>query len=377
MTTDRPGSGLGPRLFAAQASIVLIGSLTLVAVALVLAPGVFRSHMDAGMGMGSMSRSTTDHVEQAFAQAISVSLAAAAAAALSAALVVSWFLTRRITRPVQRMTDAAERVAAGDYDTVVPPAGIGSEFDRLDASFNTMARELARTETRRRELLADLAHELRTPVATLDGFLEGLQDGVVPASEETWETMRDQTTRLRRLVSDVGTVSLAEERRLHVSDDPVDITAFAREVVRGWRPGYAEKGVRLSLVCDDAPALVTGDPDRLREIIDNLLSNALRHTAPAGHVEVSVTSTPSTVRIHVRDNGVGIDAADLPHVFERFYRADPARGHDNTGSGLGLAIARALVRAHDGTIEAASAGLGQGTLVTLTLPVAAKRPEST
>ena len=370
MNGGRPQSGLGPRLFAAQVMIVVTGGLTLVVVAVIVAPGVFHDHIDRGMGMGAMSRSMSEEVDRAFERAIAISLVAAVVAALITTLLVSWFLTRRITRPVQRMAAAAERVADGDYDATVPHANLGSEFARLDASFNTMARELARTETRRRELLADLAHELRTPVATLDGFLEGLQDGVLTADAETWATMRGQTTRLRRLVQDIRAISLADERRLRLADHPVDVSALARDCVRGWSPGYAEKGVGLELWGDDAPAPVTGDPDRIREVIDNLLGNALRHTATDGHVDVMVSGSAGGVRIEVRDDGEGIDPADLPHVFERFYRADPARGHDAAGSGLGLTIARALVRAHGGTIRVTSPGLGQGALFTITLPAA-------
>lgn len=176
----------------------------------------------------------------------------------------------------------------------MPHARLGTEFASLEDAFNTMADELARTETRRRELLADLAHELRTPVATLDGFLEGLQDGVLPATAETWQTMRDQATRLRRLVQDVGTVSLAEERRLHLADSPLDLWSLADDVVRGWNQAYAEKGVHLALRNGDTPAYVTGDPDRLGEVLDNLLADALRHTPSAGHVDVTGPGSPSS-----------------------------------------------------------------------------------
>src|SRR5665811_2388666 len=136
--------------------------------------------------MGTVEPPMARHIDRAFEDTIAISLGAAVLASLITTMAVSWFLTRRITRPVQQMADAAERLAEGDYDTTVPQARLGTEFARLDAAFNKMAGKLARTETRRRELLADLAHELRTPVATLDGFLEGLQDGVLPAEAETW-----------------------------------------------------------------------------------------------------------------------------------------------------------------------------------------------
>lgn len=367
MTAERArATGLAPRLFAAQLLIVLAGAATLIVVAVWVAPGLFHTHVRRAVG--TVSPTLSRHLDEAFGRAVLLSLAVAVLAALLTTVAVSWFLTRRITRPVQQLADAAERIAAGAYDTSVPASRLGTEFARLDAAFNRMAATLEHTEGRRRELLADLAHELRTPIATLDSFLEGVEDGVLPPSEDTWRTMRDQTSRLRRLVKDVSSVSEAEERPLDLPDGRVDFADLAAEAVRAAEPGFREKGVALALSHPGTPPAVAGDRDRLREVLDNLFANALRHTPPGGQVEVRVTGRRGSVEVTVADDGEGIAAEHLPHVFERFYRADPARSRASGGSGIGLTIARALVQAHGGAIRAESAGPGHGARFVVTLP---------
>ncbi len=366
---DAPLSGLAARLFAAQLLIVLAGALTLVLVVIGVAPAFFRSHTREMM-RGGMPGGTADDLDRALATTLLVSLSIAVGAAVVTSLAVSWFITRRLTRPIAQTADAAARIAAGDYGARAPTSRLGAEFARLDTAFNRMAAALDHTERRRRELLADLAHELRTPLATLDGYLEGVEDGVLPTSPETWQTMRDQTSRLRRLVDDVSTVSRAEERTLDLHSGPVDLVSLATEVVRSAEPEFRGRGVTLTLQHDRDPARVTGDHDRLREILDNLLANALRHTPAGGHVAVRVTARRDEAELTVTDDGEGIPAEHLPHVFDRFYRADPARSRATGGSGIGLTIARALVRAHGGTISAVSAGAGRGTRLTVTLPAA-------
>lgn len=356
--------GLAPRLFAAQALIVLAGATTLVVVLFLVAPTQFHTHLRHALGTVPSDLAT--HIDRAFETAVLVSLAVAIAASLLTTMVVSWFVTRRITRPVRQLADAADLIAAGRYQARVPSSGLGSEFDRLDAAFNAMGAQLASTERRRRALLSDLAHELRTPIATLDGFLEGLEDGVIAAEPRTWMTLRDQTARLRRLVEDVGVVSEAEERGLDLAGDPVDLAAVAADAVRGASPAYRDKGVRLDLAGD--PVEVAGDPDRLREVVDNLLANALRHTPGGGRVQVTVRATRDAARLEVADDGEGVAPEDLPHLFERFYRGDSARVHDTEGSGIGLSIARALVHAHGGAIAASSDGPGRGAVFAVALP---------
>ncbi len=277
----RHGGSLATRLFAAQALIVAAGATTLVIVAVVIAPGLFRSHLQRAVG--PVPPDLAHHLDRALAEALLISLAIAVAAALATTLAVSWFITRRLTRPVAAMATAATRIADGDYDTRVPASRLGVEFTLLDNAFNRMAATLRGTERRRRELLADLAHELRTPVATLDSFLEGIEDEVIPTTGQTWQTMRQQTARLRRLVDDVDSVSRAEERQLQVDPQPVNVDAVVAEAVRATTAAFRDKRVVLDHQASPVPAQVRADPDRLREILDNLLSNALRHTPGRRH----------------------------------------------------------------------------------------------
>lgn len=365
MNRARSAAGLGPRLFLAQGLVVLAGATTLVVVLFLVAPGLFHSHLDRALG--GVPRDLAAHVDRAFESAVLLSLAAAVAASLLTTMGVSWFLTRRLTRPVQELADAADRIAAGNYAIQIPDSGLGAEFDRLDAAFNTMSAELASTEQRRRALLADLAHELRTPIATLDGFLEGLEDGVVSADPDTWRILRDQTARLRRLVEDVNHVSQAEERPLVMATEAVDLTDLAGAAVEAAERRFHHKGVVLHLDAT-AGALTVGDPDRLWEVLDNLLDNALRHTPTGGRVTVTVQPSHHIARVSVTDTGQGIDGRHLPHVFDRFYRADSARVRGSAGSGIGLAIARALVHAHGGTITVHSDGPGTGSRFVVELP---------
>jgi signal transduction histidine kinase len=242
------------------------------------------------------------------------------------------------------------------------------EFATLDNAFNRMAVTLQDTERRRREMLADLAHELRTPIATVESFLEGIEDEVIPAAPDTWRTMREQTRRLRRLVDDIDHVSRAAEQRLDLRPEAVDARDVVEAAVRAASAGFAEKGVRLTHRQDPTPTPAVADPDRVREILDNLLGNALRHTPSGGAVTVTTAAARDSAEISVCDTGEGIAAEHLPHLFDRFYRVDPARSRDTGGSGIGLTIARALARAHGGDLRAASDGVGTGATFTLTLP---------
>lgn len=364
--SSRTGGGIATRLFAVQALIIIVGALTLVLVAAALAPGLFHDHLQRAMG--PLSGDVAAHLDEALARALLLSLSIAVVAALLASLAISWFIAARLSRPVAVMAEAATRIADGAYDTRIPPSRLGVEFALLDQAFNRMATSLQHTERRRRELLADLAHELRTPIATIDSFVEGIEDGVVPAAAETWATMRQQTGRLRRLLDDVDSVSRAEERHLNVRAGLVDVDDVAGEAVQGVAAGYAAAAVRLAHRRAATPLRVPADADRLREIFDNLLSNALRHTPPGGTVTVATRAHGTGVEVEVADSGEGIAAEHLPHLFDRFYRVEPARDRTSGGSGIGLTIARALARAHGGDLRAASEGQGRGASFTLTLP---------
>jgi two-component system sensor histidine kinase BaeS len=362
----RNGVGLAGRLFAAQTLIAVVGALTLWLVASAIGPGLFHRHLHEAAG--SVSAETSKHVEEAFTSASAISITVALLASLAAALAVSAYVSRRIAGPVARLARAARGVAAGRYDTRVQAPALGADFSTLTASFNAMAARLESVETTRRRLLADLGHEMRTPVATLDAYLEGLEDGVVSIDAETVAMLRTQTARLTRLAEDITAVSRAEEHQLEMHPRPVTAAELVTTAVEASRDRYADRTVTLtSQVQPNLPAL-WADPERLGQVLTNLLDNARRHTPAGGRVTLSARSAGQVVELLVADTGDGIPAEHLPHVFERFYRVDRARDRAQGGSGIGLAIVKALVEAHGGDVTAASDGPGRGARFTVSLP---------
>jgi two-component system, OmpR family, sensor histidine kinase BaeS len=363
---SRRDIGLAGRLFGAQTLIAIVGALTLWLVTSAIGPGIFHTHLKEIAG--HVSADTSKHVEEAFTSASAISITVALVASLVAALAVSAYVSRRIAGPVARLAVAARRVATGRYDTRVPLPALGADFATLTTSFNAMAAELESVETTRRRLLADLAHEMRTPVATLDAYLEGMEDGFVTVDAETVTMLRTQTARLTRLAEDITAVSRAEEHQLDMHLQSVMPAQLVATSVDAFRDRYAEREVTLTNdVQPDLPVL-WADSERLGQVLGNLLDNALRHTPAGGNVSVIGRAGDDAVTLTVTDSGAGIPREQLPHVFERFYRVDRARDRAHGGSGIGLAIVKALVEAHGGTVTAASDGSGCGATFTVTLP---------
>lgn len=365
---------LATRVLVVQVLVVAAGAAALAVTALVVAPGLFHHHLAM---TGESSPAVQEHAEQAFASAFGLSLAVATGVSVVVAGAVSWFLVRRVVHPVEDLADAVDTIAGGRFEVRVPTSGFSTEVDRLAAAVDGMAGRLAATEATRTRLLADLAHELRTPVATLEAYVDGLEDGVVPVGAQSWQTMRDQLGRLRRLAADLREVATAEEQTLRADPDPVDADRLAAAAVAAAAPAFAAKGVEVRHAPSGAApgerTTVRGDRQRLEQVLANLLDNALRHTPAGGHVVVAVTSTVTSsggdVTVEVTDDGEGIAAEHLDAVFQRFRRLEPARHRTDTeGSGLGLTIARAVARAHGGTLTAHSPGPGRGTTMRLRLP---------
>ncbi|MEV4483255.1 HAMP domain-containing sensor histidine kinase [Micromonospora coxensis] len=366
----RPRLGLAGRLLLAQSLVVLVGAATLGLVAAAVGPRIFHDHL--GQVSGHVGPEATRHVEEAYASANAVSLGLALFAALAAALAVSAYLARRVAHPVTELAAAAADVADGNYGVRVAAPGPSREFDTVAQAFNAMAARLADVETTRRRLLADLGHELRTPLATIEAYVDAAEDGVAVPGQETWAVLRAQTDRLRRLAEDIAAVSQAEEHQLDLHPRRTTAAELVTSAVAAARARYAAKGVSLrQQVPDDLPP-VEADRERMGQVLGNLLDNALRHTPPGGAVTVAADRDPAGLRIAVTDTGDGIAAEHLPHLFERFYRADDARDRGHGGSGIGLAIVRAIVANHGGRVTAASDGPGTGATFTVTLP--ASRP---
>jgi signal transduction histidine kinase len=358
-------AGIAGRLFTAQTLVVLVGGLTLGLVAGAIGPAIFHDHLSRVEG--GVDPQTAEHVEKAYASASAISLAVALIVALATALAVSAYLARRVARPAGDLAVAAADVAEGHYATRVAAPGLGHEFDTVAHAFNAMATRLAEVEDTRRRLLADLGHELRTPVATMEAYIDAAEDGVTVAGEDTWSVLRAQTQRLRRLAEDIAAVSRAEEHQLDLHPRRIDPADLARAAVDAARPRAQAKQVHLLMQADDGTNEVEVDPERIGQVLGNLLDNALRHTPAGGTVTLAVDENSDGVRFTVSDTGEGIAAEHLPHIFERFYRVDPS--HDG-GSGIGLAVARAIVDVHKGRITAASDGPGTGATFTVLLPPA-------
>jgi signal transduction histidine kinase len=375
MMEQRMRNSLRRKIFVAHLLVIAVGLVTLFVATLGIAPTLFDRLMTAMMGpnvssMGGMMAGMAETTTQAFRAAMLQALLLSAGAATLAAVAVSLFISARIVTPIQHLLVASRRIASGHYAERVP-ATQTDELGALGAQFNTMAAELEAAERRRVALIGDVAHELRTPLATIEGYTEGLLDGVVAPEEETWALLHDEVGRLRRLVQDLQELSRAEARQLPLQLRPCRPAGLLEQAVRRIAPQFSEKGVTLTTdISADVPP-VQADADRITQVLINLLGNALRYTPPGGNVRVSAERQDGAVAFHVADSGIGIAPEHLPHLFERFYRVDKARSRALGGSGIGLTIAKALVEAHDGHIWASSPGLDQGATFSFSLPIAA------
>jgi signal transduction histidine kinase len=310
--------------------------------------------------------------ESAYQTALTRNLVIAALVAAVLAFLISLFVSRRITGPLEELTDAAEDVAGGNLAVRVSPRA-DDEVGALAAAFNAMADRLARDEQWRRDMTADLSHELRTPLATMQSRIEALEDGVLPATPENLRVIGAEVERLGRLLGALRSLNELESEDVSVEHEMLDLADVGRDAIAHAETVYAAKGVALD--GDLAPATVKGDRDRLLQVAANLLDNALKFTTEGGRVVLAVASGDGPAgasasggpwaTLTVADSGPGIDPIDLPFIFDRFYRSQAARG--TQGVGLGLAIARGLVEAQGGVIEAADRPQG-GAELTVRLP---------
>ncbi|WP_367318619.1 sensor histidine kinase [Streptomyces sp. HUAS ZL42] len=291
-------------------------------------------------------------------------VAAAAVGALALALAVSWFVTRRLTAPIVRVAATARALAAGDRTA---RAGIDApgELGDLARAFDAMADDVSHAEQARHRLAADVAHELRTPLASLRAGLEELRDGYADPSAQRLGSLHDQALRLGRIIDDLGELAEAESARLSLRLAEVDLTALAVAAVAEREAELHTAGLTVRTVPGPAPLLVRADADRLHQALGNLLSNTARHCRPGDTVTLTTSATPAEALIEVADTGPGIPADELPYVFDRLWRGTRARS--GGGSGIGLAVVKELVTAHGGTV-AADCGAGGGTRMTLRLP---------
>jgi two-component system, OmpR family, sensor histidine kinase BaeS len=366
--------GFGVRLLVAQAMVLFAGVLTTAVIAAIVGPPLFREHLHrAGVPANSMEEV---HAEEAYTYATVLSVGGALAVSALTALGVSWYISRRLQRSVTEVASAAAEVAQGRYDIRVSPPELGDDFEALASAFNQMASRLQTVDATRRRLFSDLAHEIRTPVSVLEAYIEALEDGVRTLDATTAAMLRDQTRRLVRFSADLAALAQAEDSSHSMEPTLVNVHHVVDKVVSASAERYTAKGVELQIHSSERRPLVMGDSQRLEQVLANLLDNALRHTHFGGSVEVSTAFESDHIEISVVDTGEGITAEHVPHVFERFYRADAARDRDHGGAGIGLAIAKALIQAHGGTITAHSAGRDQGCTFVVKLPKASSREDT-
>ena len=304
--------------------------------------------------------------ERAFRSAVRRAILAAGMIAALFALTLAALLVRQLTRPLGRLAAAAERMAGGDLRQEVSVES-RDEIGRLADSFNDMSRGLDRSEQLRRRLIADIAHELRNPLAVLKADLQALLDGVYPLTKAEISSLQDEALLLEHLVDDLRTLSLADAGELVLRREPTDLVATLRRFGASHHTVAQAKGVALDLDLPPTPVIVSIDADRVRQVLTNLFTNAVRHTPEGGRITIAAQEASNEVRVAIADTGPGIAVAELGDVFERFWRADESRARETGGSGLGLPIARQLVEAHGGRIHAENRREG-GARFVFTLP---------
>jgi signal transduction histidine kinase len=363
--TDSDGGLLGTQLSSAEvnngAPIMVDGHL--VGTILVTPSNLTSSSTPAGQFLSSVNRSILTSV-------IIASLIA---------LILGTILSLQITAPLRKLKKAATAITGGDLSQRVNIRS-RDELGELSQSFNRMAESLEQVETQRQHLMADIAHELRTPLTVIQANLEGILDGVLPMDIEQVTAIHTETLLLNRLVGDLRLLSLAEAGELKLECQETQMATLIQQVVERIQPQAIQKGIVLEAKLHDGLMKVWIDPDRITQVLNNLISNALRYTPQGGQITIQAASPEPAgiLRVSVTDPGPGIDPQALPFVFDRFYRADKSRTRSSGGSGLGLAIVKQLVEAHGGQVEATSPVFqnedqqGYGTIISFTLPVVAR-----
>jgi histidine kinase len=360
------------KLMASYLIVIVVGMITLAVAAESAIPTAFNRHllgMQQMMGQQMGGHQMVGDLFTNFRLAVTEALLIATIAALISAVLVSLFVSWRVVTPIRQMMQASRHVAAGHYRERVPVAS-RDELGQLAASFNQMADDLEQTEAMRRDLIANVAHELRTPLFSIKGYMEGLLDGVIPAQAETYQQVYREADRLQRLVSDLQELSQVEAGAFELQHQPVALQDLIQQIAARLHPQFEGKGVSLKLDLPATLPAVLADEDRLSQILVNLIGNALQYTPTEGVVTIAAQTEVNTLRVTISDTGIGIPAEHLPRLFTRFYRVDKSRSRAGGGSGIGLTIARHLVEAHGGQIWAASEGADRGSTFGFWLPLA-------
>ncbi len=334
--------------------LLLVNVVPVIAV-VVLTIWLAIDRLAANYFMALMDQYMVEPVEthRAFLTAIHHYLLWASLAGLLLALLLSYLLTRRVLRPLSQMVAATREVAAGNFTTRVEVTA-NDEVGELGSAFNRMADSLERLEKLRKTMVADVAHELRTPLTNLRGYLEGLSDGVLPPEKQTFAMLQQENLRLVHLVEDLQQLARADAAKAFLDKRQLDLGELIGEMLALYRPNLEEKGIAVSCSVDPQAGQVSADRDKLLQTLRNLLENAWKYTPTGGRLAVSTETTAEGTKVTFANSGAPIAAADLPFIFERFFRADRSRSREAGGAGLGLAIVKQLIEAHGGRVGAES-----------------------
>ena len=374
------------KLFLSYLAVVLVGAVVLIAAMEFVIPRVFARHLatmtafgDGDHMMMDSSGRMMDDLFVHFRTAVTEATLIALTAATLIAVAVSALISRRVIAPVRDMMQASRQIAQGNYGRRVTlpanrPLPDLDEMGQLAHSFNQMAAQLEESDTLRRQLIGDVTHELTTPLTVIKGSMEGLIDGVLPPEPETFQQVYHEAARVQRLVTDLQELSRVEAGAYGLHIQPVDLGALTDKVTSQLRRQFEDKGVALRVHLPPGLLMAEADPDRIAQVLINLIGNGLQYTPSGGQVDVTVQRKNNGVLFTIADTGVGIAADDLPHLFTRFYRVDKSRARASGGSGIGLTIARHLVEGHNGRIWAESEGVGQGSRFMFLLPLVQGAP---
>ena len=369
------------KLLLSYLTVLAVGVLVTLVSVYLTAPAAYSRHMmgeeempmmqGQGMGMGAQHGQGQAQYGN-FRAALFESLGYATLAATVVAVLVGFVFSRRIISPLLDMMKASRRISDGHYDERVQAKG-DDELAQLASDFNHMAEKLEQTESMRRRLIGDVSHELRTPLTAIKGSMEGLIDGVLPSTNETYEQIHQETARLGRLVDDLQELSRVEAHAYSLDIRPLDVSALMQTVAKRLQRPFDEKRITLTLDLPAHPVQILADEDRIIQVLTNLTANAMQYTPSSGSVTLKARVEDEMIHFSVQDTGVGIPAEHLEHIFDRFYRVDKSRSRQaGGGSGIGLTIAKHFVEAHGGRIWVESAGEGKGSVFHFTIPAGTK-----
>lgn len=373
---------LGWKIFFSYLVVIIVGVVVLATATEFVVPSAFDRHLSAMgsmmtgmMGSDMMGRDLNNDLFSNFRAAVNEALAVAALAATLAAIAVSVFVSRQVVIPVREMMLASWRIAEGHYSERVQIAGNVKpgemdELDQLALSFNRMASTLEQVESKRRQLIGDVAHELRTPLTTIKGSMEGLIDGMLPSNEDTFQEIYREADRMERLVNDLQELSRVEAGAYDLELRPLAVSHLVDVTVQRLSRQFEEKGIVLDSNIPKGLPNVYADENRIYQVLLNLVGNALQYTPQGGHVEITADYAEGEVFITVTDTGIGIPKEHLENIFTRFYRVDKSRSRAGGGSGIGLTISKHLVEAHGGRIWVEDNQSQKGSVFTFTLPIA-------